>query len=329
MFSKSLFTIVSAASLASAGVIPSWLHLGLKTEISKDVKYYFSFGDSYTQTGFNLTDGSPLPSPSNPMGNPVYPGWTSANGPNWIDYLTSTYNASTTVTYNMAYGGATIDSNLVVPYRPEVRSIVNQVEDFFLGQIQARKLAPWTAENSLFLIWIGINDIGNSYWKTTGDGGAFHQKLMASYFAEVNKLYTAGARKFLFVDVPRIERAPLTADQGATAIALEAEAVTSYNSLLSKNVQAFQAKPGVRAMVFSSAATFNRILDNPGVYGFANATGYCDKYGNGTPEPTTYYPECGVSVDKYVWLNNLHPTWPVHKILAREMAAVADIMVGL
>lgn len=35
-------------------------------------------GDSYTQTGFNLTNGSPMPAPGNPMGNPVYPGWTSA-----------------------------------------------------------------------------------------------------------------------------------------------------------------------------------------------------------------------------------------------------------
>lgn len=59
------------------------------------------------------------------------------------------------------------------------------------------------------------------------------------------------------------------------------------------------------------------------------STSPANEVNSGTPEPTTYYPECGVSVDKYVWLNNLHPTWPVHKILAREMAAVADIMVGL
>jgi hypothetical protein len=35
-------------------------------------------GDSYTTTSFNLTDGSPLPTPGNPLGNPTYPGWTSA-----------------------------------------------------------------------------------------------------------------------------------------------------------------------------------------------------------------------------------------------------------
>jgi len=35
------------------------------------VNYWFSFGDSYTQTGF-VTNGT-LPTPGNPLGNPTYP----------------------------------------------------------------------------------------------------------------------------------------------------------------------------------------------------------------------------------------------------------------
>ena len=80
-----------------------------------------SSGDSYTTTGFNAS--GPQPSPSNPLGNPDYLGHTSSNGPNWIDYLTTKYNHTLLLTYNLAFGGATVDSALVEPYLPTVLSL--------------------------------------------------------------------------------------------------------------------------------------------------------------------------------------------------------------
>ena len=67
------------------------------------------FGDSYTSTGFSLQGAGP--SAANPMGNPDYPGFTSSNGPNWIDFLTTTYNATFVKTINLAVGGATVDTD--------------------------------------------------------------------------------------------------------------------------------------------------------------------------------------------------------------------------
>ncbi|KAJ4492399.1 hypothetical protein C8R41DRAFT_724351, partial [Lentinula lateritia] len=84
--------------------------------------YWFSFGDSYTQTGFVTNDT--LPAPGNPLGNPVYPGY------NWLDFGTTTYNNSLVLTYNYAYGGATIDSSLVAPFEPTVLSVTDQVNQF-------------------------------------------------------------------------------------------------------------------------------------------------------------------------------------------------------
>jgi hypothetical protein len=79
--------------------------------------------------------------------------------------LTSRYNITDTKVFNLAYGGATIDSKLVTPYEADVQSIVTQVGLF------ERYLAPkptgahWNSSNSLFAFWIGINDVGNSfYW---------------------------------------------------------------------------------------------------------------------------------------------------------------------
>lgn len=34
------------------------------------------------------------PSRDNPIGNPAFPGVTSSIGPNWVGFLTGTYNAS-------------------------------------------------------------------------------------------------------------------------------------------------------------------------------------------------------------------------------------------
>lgn len=83
-------------------------------------KYFFVFGDSYTTTGYNVSAGI----------DSSVPGWTSSNGPNWVQYLGSTYNVTDTKVYNLAYGGATTDSKLVTPYLPTVQSFVDQVSLF-------------------------------------------------------------------------------------------------------------------------------------------------------------------------------------------------------
>ena len=77
------------------------------------------------------------------------------------------YNNSLVLTYNFAYGGATIDASLVTPYEPTVQSLTDQVNQFLATVASKPATAPWTSSNTLFSFWIGINDIGNSY----GSGG--------------------------------------------------------------------------------------------------------------------------------------------------------------
>lgn len=88
----------------------------------------------------------------------------------------------------MAYGGATIDSTLVKPWRDDVLSLKNQIEDLFLAYLGSHPgTTPWRSDNSLFTFFIGINDIGNSY--RAGDFDNFHNRLMDVYFGLVNKVY--------------------------------------------------------------------------------------------------------------------------------------------
>lgn len=84
-------------------------------------------------------------------------GKPQVGGENWVDFVTTKYNKTLTLTYNYAFGGATIDSKLV---RGSAISLTDQVNEF-LGSAATK--APWTGDNSLFSFWIGINDITGSF----------------------------------------------------------------------------------------------------------------------------------------------------------------------
>jgi hypothetical protein len=156
-------------------------------------------GDSYSQTGFNIS--STKPSPSNPLGNPPLPGWTASGGLNWVGFLTSQFNKSTILTYNFAYGGATTAADLVAPYQPTVLSLVDQVAQFSGSIASHPSYAPWTAADTLVGVWIGVNDVGNSYW--TANETVLLGKIMDRYFAQLQIVYDAGARNFVLLSVPR------------------------------------------------------------------------------------------------------------------------------
>jgi hypothetical protein len=185
-----LTTAVSAAPVSTEATWSGW----------KNVKHLFVFGDSYTQTGFDVKGAQP--SLSNPFGNPPYPGWTSSNGPNWVGFLTSTYNASKLLTYNVAYGGATVDSNLVTPYQPTVLSLKNQVQDLYIPSYGTpnNASASWEASDSLHAFFIGINDVGNSWW--LDNATALYDRIFDVYAGLLDQVYDTGARNFLFLSVP-------------------------------------------------------------------------------------------------------------------------------
>lgn len=127
-----------------------------------EIKHLFSFGDSYTDTGFNPNGTLAGPSLSDPLGNPVFPGVTSSGGENWVGFLIDTFNVTRLFSYNFAFSGATLDSSLATPFSPTVVSVKNQIQQEFIpGLGQKPASVPWTSENSLFAIFDGINDVLN------------------------------------------------------------------------------------------------------------------------------------------------------------------------
>ncbi|KAM5544881.1 hypothetical protein V8D89_001779 [Ganoderma adspersum] len=286
------------ATTTSTATAPTSVPSGIE-----NANFWFSFGDSYTQTGFTTTDVIPVP--GNPLGNPPYPGYTAVGGTNWIDVDTTVYNKSLVLTYNYAYGGATINASLVAPYEPTVLSLIDQVNEF-LGQAANKPAtAPWTSENALFSVWIGINDIGNSYYQS-GDRDAFSDVLLDSYFSQIQQLYDVGARNFLFINVPPVDRSPLMLAQSADAQALEKTVITGYNSKLAARAQSFAAaNAGVKTWLWDSNAAFTTVLDDPTAYGFVDNTSYGDNTND-------------------FWGNNYHSSSAAQTIWGQGVAAVLN-----
>lgn len=264
-------------------------------------KYWFSFGDSYTQTGF-VTNGT-LPAVGNALGNPPYPGWTATGGQNWVDYVTTVDNTSLVLTYNLAYGGATISADLVTPYEPTVLSLTDQVNQFLTNYASKPSTTPWNSRDTLFSVWIGINDIGNSYY-LSGDRDAFSDTLLDAYFALVQQLYNTGARNFLFVNVPPIDRSPLMLAQSDWSQTTEKSVIEGFNTKLTARTASLKANHSdVTTWIWDSNAAFTAILDDPTSYGFEDATTFGDA-------PNIF------------WGNNYHPSSYAHAYFGPDVAKV-------
>lgn len=233
---------------------------------------------------------SSKPSSANPLGNPAFPGYTSSGGPNWIGDLVKDYNASAVYSYNFAYGGATVNASLVKPYQSTVKSLIDQVKQFSDSIAKKPSYAPWTADNSLFAIWMGVNDVGNSY--SNVDETTLLKKIMEDYFEQVEILFKAGARNFAFLNVPRkcfsldvrvdklpncfvtaINKSPLMLSQSKDAQALEATVIEQFNKMLVDRSSELRTSHGdVKAVVVDTQAPFNAAISNPASYGSKDAT---------------------------------------------------------
>ncbi|KAJ5988700.1 hypothetical protein N7481_003910 [Penicillium waksmanii] len=282
---SSLVCLVGAAAMAAARPAAP----------RSNPTYFFTFGDSYSQTNFNVNGTQP--SASNPMGNPTLGTGTTGNGVNWIGYLTTADNASLVLNYNLAVGGATISNNLVpVPYE----DMTSQVATFESSYSSKPASAPWRSDDSVFGFWIGINDCGNAFWQN--ESSVLVPKLMTQYESLVLDIYANGGRKFLFVNVPPTDRSPYFIEQGTATTTQLAAWIKAYNEGIRTMITTLKSKhKDVTTVVYDANTFMGKVLDNPKEYGFPSDS--CID-ADGT--------SC-------VWWNNYHPGTKYHKLQAADM----------
>lgn len=178
-----------------------------------------------------------------------------------------------------------MDSSLVAPWKPEVSSIANQIQDqWFPAYASKPSPAPaWSSENTLFAIFDGINDVGNSWWQDLATTTALYTAIFAVYHGLVDSLYYAGARNFAFLNVPPVDRAPQFLAQTPESQAQVKAAIEAWNSLVNDMAASLKKeKPDVNLFIVDANDLFTQALDKPATFPqtelYKNTTAFCEDY---------------------------------------------------
>ncbi|KAG8781468.1 hypothetical protein FRC12_021875 [Ceratobasidium sp. 428] len=277
-------TRVAQAAIGTGPHWPGW----------KGIQYMFVFGDSYSTVSWAPTT-APAPTPANPIGV-EWPGVTSVGAlqPNWVGYMTNGFNISNLLAFDYAIAGNNITG------------FTSQIQNEFVPTAGQRpESSPWTADNSVFVSWIGINDINE------GEDTASAINLIMQ---QQQNLYNLGARNFVIINMPPWDRSPMGAQivglgpkiliwnaqlaASALAFSLQHADASTLVSVSPLPIPLSTKQTALIRQVFSSWDTISTILSNPAHY---NVTDH-NIIGGG------------------IWQDDLHITSLVHFRLANDLA---------
>ncbi|KAL6720471.1 hypothetical protein ACLMJK_002394 [Lecanora helva] len=268
-------------------------------------------GDSWSDTGFNIT--GPLPSPNNPLGNTVFPPLNASSGAVWPVYLATQYNSSAVLTYTLAISSSVVDKT-IDPQRPD---LITQVQQEFLPTWGKRGNSTWQSGNTLFIVFIGINDVGITVESNLSRSTTFDHQLSV-YSNLVDQIYETGARNFLFMNVPPLDKSPMFTTNAAAG-----PAVVDWNTCVAKLASNLSSTyTDTTVLQFDTYNLFNQILANvssfPTTTQLKNTSASCPAYNWIYRE--MFDQSCDVPLSQYLWMNDLHPTYPIHDTIAAQVA---------
>lgn len=240
-----------------------------------------------------------------------------SNGATWIEglarYLALAGNARPAFqnagpeASNYAVGGA----RAVAEYPCRV-NLPEQVDEYL-------KHFPQTSAATLVAIEIGGNDVRDAL-----TAAAFNQDPMpyivdalGSLKDNILRLYGAGARTFLVLNVPDVGKTPAVQilDQLFPGTAAGGDQLSqAYNAGLALTVGGLSALPGIDIRIVDIYTTLNNIVASPGTYGFVDVTHACV-----TPDQPPF--QC-TKPDTYAFWDGIHPTKALHAIIAQQAISV-------
>jgi phospholipase/lecithinase/hemolysin len=274
----------------------------------------FVFGDSLSDPGnaFALTGwvNTPPYEYDNPQAIPDKPyavgGHHFSNGATWVEQLARSFAMAGNTkpalgdpepeAGNYAVGGAGAYNRL------SYFNLTEQVDAF----LKRRDGAP---ADGLYVVQFGANDIRDAM---TGDVEAIFQGSFSAIAGNIQKLYAAGARKFLVPNAPNLARTPAVMDYGTAAVAGAAVLTGMYNTQLEAVLAALAPLPGIEIVRLDFFNKVNEMVDNPENFGFTVVNAPCV-----TPGVAPF--SCH-DADDYLFWDGIHPTRAGHGIVA-QMAA--------
>ncbi len=199
-----------------------------------------------------------------------------------------------------AFAGAETGSGIA--YKGLIQNMGMQLSDF-CGSCTS------VSPNNLYVFWGGSDDILNN----TTNPVAAADTAAANIMGYINTLANAGAKEFLWLNLPPLGNIPLVASEGAAAQAIADDASIAFDNAWATDIGALDAgHPGITVVGMNTYALFNAIANDPSAYGFTNITTPAANFMNGNQN---------VNPDQYLFWDAEHPTTTGHTALANLAAA--------
>jgi len=225
---------------------------------------------------------------------------------------------------NYAYGGAETGTGTAN------QGIITNVREQVGGFIGNQANIPG---NRLYVVWAGGNDLVNAATALFTSAAAINtakNNSITNLKAAITTLYNKGARKFLWPNLPPLERTPEIAryNDPNNANLLFRFTATKQASIDFKADQAAavialkQALPLLEIATLDVFGEFNNILANPGNFNITNTTDPFVRTTQGTSatgEQTNA--ALGAQPDHWVFWDQLHPTSRIHALLGEAAEA--------
>jgi outer membrane lipase/esterase len=284
------------------------------------------FGSTTYVIGASLTDNGNacIASPAGCPPSPPYAPGVSSNGTLWITTVAARYGARVTPSLqggnNFAYGGARTG---VVPGGPATTT-PNMVQ-----QLETMLTRLGFTVNPQSLVVVDASTFGNNINTTLQLAGAnpsqAQQIVTASITAGVtdvvgiiNRLYAAGARNILFVNVPDVGKTPLVQSTGnATVIATATTMSAQFNGAMAQQIANVRAvSPGLAISTLDLFGLITQVQASPAAFGFANATAPCVVPATATTPASLCSPNVAEQ-NTYVFWDPFHPTAGTGALMAQ------------
>lgn len=272
--------------------------------------------------GASLTDtGNVCPTATTPGCPPVppYAAGRYSNGTLFVETIAARYGAmvrpSTAGGTNYAYAGAR--TGTVAGAAPTtVPNMVDQLDRFIVSAGASGLLNPQT------LFVIDASTFGNNFNAAAAAGllPAGGTKLVTDAVTNIvtimTRLYSAGARNMLVVNVPNLGNTPLVRAQGAAAQAGATQLTVGFNQGLAGAIQAnlLPTAPGLKVFTLDAFGIGNAITANPSIAGLTNAIDACTSVPACVSSPST--------ADKYLYWDTFHPTRAAGAYIATQAATL-------
>ncbi|TFL00209.1 hypothetical protein BDV98DRAFT_531840 [Pterulicium gracile] len=316
----------SLACLLLPAVLPALAELQSRTYLTPpgSFKNLITLGDSYSDVTFSFTGGR-----------------------QWPRFVEEYINGTL---YPFASAGAVCTNNLTdrgPPFLPVMDAQVPMVAAAVQREGVARGLPPSMSADTLVTVWVGSNDLG----VLLSSGFVINGTITVAQTAQcavsvVESMYKLGARNFLFMNVPTLEKSILYGPDG----------VFYPNFYMTQEHDGMQVNLGIQLLIaqqnyitLSGLGMLAATLDRAHIAYFDSYRLFTDIFRNpsgylaGTPElvkpaaPCTYppnvdmmsvVPNCTLvadeELDSYFWHDELHVSEAIAKVIAKNVASVMN-----